>query len=156
MSSTFSSSMTFRAIVSAFFLLAPPTLGLENNSNTTTTTSSLSYTAFEDVSWAVWDVQLSSMLGDKQGFYDKHIQDCRVAAGRRLADAHCYVDEYHRMQMNMYQPRSMYNYTQTGFKKIRAPDDLFAAIKAFWEANRDKQGQTEWDGQISVYHKYVN
>ena len=55
-----------------------------------------SYAAWEDVSWAIWDVKLSSLLGeDKQTLYDDHIARCREAAGSTdRADAHCYVDEY--------------------------------------------------------------
>lgn len=116
--------------------------------------SPASYSAFDDVSWAVWDVNLSPLLGDKQSIYDNHIEDCRKAAGETRADSHCYVAEYRRMQMNMYQPRSMYNYTEMGFKKIRAPKELFDAINAFWQANRNQTGATEWSGDISVYHNH--
>eukprot|EP00977_Amphora_coffeiformis_P010330 scaffold2413_cov171-Amphora_coffeaeformis.AAC.5 len=58
--------------------------------------SSASYAAWEDVSWAIWDVKLSSLLGeDKQKLYDDHIARCREVAGDTdRADAHCYVDEY--------------------------------------------------------------
>ena len=58
--------------------------------------SSSAYAAWEDVSWAVWDVKLSPLLGeDKQKLYDNHIAGCRQAAGSKdRADAHCYVDEY--------------------------------------------------------------
>ena len=114
------------------------------------------YSAWDDASWAVWDVKVSSLLGDdKQAMYDNHIARCREAAGPKdRADAHCYVDEYHRMQMNMFQPRSMYNYTQKGFHKLRVPNDLFAAIKAFWDINKDKEGEVEWEDKISPYHNH--
>lgn len=144
------------------------------------------YKAWDDVSWAVWDVKLSNLLSeDKQALYDNHIQGCRRAAGddEDRADAHCYVDEYvsavlgisvnerdspwplvrltfvcngpqHRMQLNMYQPRSLYNYTEMGFKKMRVPDELFQALQTFWETNRHEEGEDEWHGQISPYHNH--
>ena len=117
---------------------------------------SLLYSAWDDVSWAVWDVKLSNLLGsDKQELYDSHIQRCREAAGEKdSADAHCYVDEYHRMQMNMFQPRSMYNYTELGFTKLRAPKELYGKLKTFWELNRDEGGEIEWDNKISPYHNH--
>lgn len=46
--------------------------------------------------------------------------------------------------------KKVYNYTELGFKKTRAPDDLMVLLNEFWEANKDK-GVIEW-GQASVYH----
>lgn len=45
---------------------------------------------------------------------------------------------------------SVKNYTNVGFKKIRAPDDLFLALKEFWEANHHME-QIEWHS-INTYH----
>lgn len=53
--------------------------------------TSTSYSPWDDVSWAVWDVKLAS--ADKQALYDSHVAKCREAAGDKdRADAHCYVD----------------------------------------------------------------
>lgn len=60
----------------------------------------------------------------------------------------------HRMQLNMYQPRSVYNYTEIGFKKMRVPEKLFEALRTFWELNKHERGEVEWEGQISPYHNH--
>jgi prolyl 4-hydroxylase len=138
--------LTRRSLLWIGALLAHPTAAQEH-------VAGASYTAFDDASWAVWNVKLSTMLGDKQSLYDHHIEQCKEAAGDS-ADRNCYVDEYHRMQMNMFQPRSVYNYTAQGFAKIRAPEKLYAVLRAFWEANREK-GEIEWDnGKISPFHNH--
>ena len=54
----------------------------------------------------------------------------------------------------MFQPRSVYNYTKDGFLKRRAPEDLFAALSAFWELNKHEKAADEWGEQISVYHNH--
>ena len=38
----------------------------------------------------------------------------------------------------------MKNYTEHGFMKIRAPDQVFKLLKEFWEANKDKQSEENW------------
>lgn len=62
------------------------------------------YTANDDATWAV----VSSNLSDatKQIEYDFFMEACRASAGD---EAHhlCDKDEAYRLQMNMYQPRSV-------------------------------------------------
>jgi hypothetical protein len=48
------------------------------------------------------------------------------------------------------QPQSMQNYTEIGYAKIRAPDDLFKAILQFWENNKDKGTEEVW-GVANIY-----
>ncbi len=36
------------------------------------------------------------------------------------------------------------NYTDIGFKKIKAPPEVFSLIKDFWEANKDKEKKETW------------
>ena len=36
------------------------------------------------------------------------------------------------------------NYTETGYKKIRAPENVFKLIKNFWDANKDNESKEEW------------
>ena len=42
------------------------------------------------------------------------------------------------------------NYTELGYKKIKAPEKLFALLKEFWEKNKDK-GKTESWGAGNTY-----
>lgn len=46
--------------------------------------------------------------------------------------------------MNVRQPPSMQNYTDLGFKKIKAPESVFKVIKEFWEKNKDRQEPEKW------------
>lgn len=52
--------------------------------------------------------------------------------------------------MTMRQPQSMQNYTEVGFKKIRAPEKLFSLIQEFWEKNKNN-GQAEQWGIANTY-----
>ena len=81
------------------------------------------------------------------------MSDCRHAAGSKAA-ALCDSGEQHRLEMNLYQPRSVYNFTQMGFLKTRAPENVFSLIHEFWERNKD-QDSIEWDS-ISPYHNTWN
>jgi hypothetical protein len=49
-------------------------------------------------------------------------------AGHMLCDA----SEEERMDMNRRQPSSMNNYTELGFRKVRAPPELMARLVGFW------------------------
>jgi len=42
------------------------------------------------------------------------------------------------------------NYTDIGFKKIKAPEKVFKLIKAFWDANKDKEQKETW-GTANTY-----
>jgi prolyl 4-hydroxylase len=106
------------------------------------------YTAFDDMSWAINEREVSTGLGTRQrDLYREFLTDCARLAGPR----HCTDQENWRLQMNMYQPRSMVNYTSTGFMKQRVPPALFQQILTFWEINRDEQVE-EWPERVSTYH----
>ena len=42
------------------------------------------------------------------------------------------------------------NYTDIGFKKIKAPEQVFKLIKEFWDANKDKEKTETW-GVANTY-----
>jgi hypothetical protein len=125
---------------------------LLSSSTTTTDASPLTaghYTKGDDASWAV----VSNTLSDPnaQAVYDEFIEGCRRAAGSPdRAKNMCDEQELYRMRMNLHQPQSVLNYTETGFLKIKAPDAVFQLIKDFWDANRDEQS-IEWE-TINPYH----
>ena len=54
--------------------------------------------------------------------------------------------------MSLRQPQSMLNYTDTGFKKIRAPERLRKLLTDYWETNKDKKKQEVW----SAGNTYTN
>jgi len=100
------------------------------------------YTCHDDVSWAV----NSQDVRGRKDFYWKFIEGC----GKALDPAKCQSQENFRMQMNMFQPRSVYNYTKAGFLKRKAPAEIFSVLKDFWEKNR--QHQTEEWTRMTTYH----
>jgi hypothetical protein len=64
------------------------------------------YTAYDDATWAVVTSRLSN--SPKQTEYNDFMEQCRQNAGDETRAAHyCDGDEAHRLQMNMYQPRSV-------------------------------------------------
>ncbi len=45
----------------------------------------------------------------------------------------------------------MVNYTSTGLKHIKAPDDLYNILKAHWELKKDKKKKEVWaNGNINT------
>lgn len=64
------------------------------------------YNAYDDATWAVVTSQLSDP--QKQMEYNEFMDQCRKHAGDPSSAAHfCDDDEANRLQMNMYQPRSV-------------------------------------------------
>lgn len=81
-------------------------------------------------------------LGNKQEFYDNMIQGCRDFYGKKGHS--CDSTEMDRVAMSLRQPASMRNFTEMGFAKIKAPAEVFALIKAFWDKNRDNMEDERW------------
>lgn len=81
-------------------------------------------------------------LGDKQNEYERLIQGCVDHYGPK--GELCHQHEVDRVDMTFRQPQSMFNYTQMGFTKIRAPEAVFNLIKQFWDANRNKSAIENW------------
>lgn len=81
-------------------------------------------------------------LGNRQAFYDEMIKGCVDYYGDK--GSYCLDYERDRVDMNLRQPQSMENYTDIGFKKIRAPDKVWELIKEFWDRNKDGQTNEVW------------
>ena len=62
------------------------------------------YLASDDATWAVMNNKLSRPIRQKE--YTEFMNACRKSAGSQAATL-CDRDENYRMQMNMYQPRSV-------------------------------------------------
>lgn len=90
-------------------------------------------------------------LGDKKKLYEDYMQGCRDYYGKK--GEICDITENERMDMNQFQPHSMINYTSTGFKKIRAPDEVMELLYNHWETNKNAKEQEQWPaGNIYVNH----
>mmetsp|Transcript_18770 Transcript_18770/g.27819 ORF Transcript_18770/g.27819 Transcript_18770/m.27819 type:complete len:514 (-) Transcript_18770:428-1969(-) len=81
-------------------------------------------------------------LGNRQQFYEDFMQGCREYYGKK--GGACDATEQDRVLMSLRQPQSMVNYTDTGFKKIRAPPELMTLLTDFWEKNLDKEQKENW------------
>eukprot|EP00560_Eucampia_antarctica_P006677 CAMPEP_0197823502 /NCGR_PEP_ID=MMETSP1437-20131217/851_1 /TAXON_ID=49252 ORGANISM="Eucampia antarctica, Strain CCMP1452" /NCGR_SAMPLE_ID=MMETSP1437 /ASSEMBLY_ACC=CAM_ASM_001096 /LENGTH=414 /DNA_ID=CAMNT_0043422717 /DNA_START=82 /DNA_END=1326 /DNA_ORIENTATION=- len=89
-------------------------------------------------------------FGDIQSKFERYIQGCRDYYDEESDDL-CDTNEEGRLQMNLEQPRSMVNFTDVGYKKIRAPDNVFKILKDFWEKNQGKEYEENWfEGNVGA------
>ena len=54
------------------------------------------------------------------------------------------MTEDDRIAMTLRQPQSMQNYTRDGYKKIKAPPEVWKLIKEFWEKNKNNKKLENW------------
>lgn len=105
-------------------------------------------------------------LGDRQAFYENYMQGCRdywTAIHEKEALEHggheepeeqaCDNYERQRVDQNFYQPISMVNYTDIGYKKIKAPEHVYDLLLKFWEANKHEEKEEFW-GPGNVFVNY--
>jgi len=81
-------------------------------------------------------------LGDRSKVYQEFMSGCREFFGTR--GSRCDATETERIKMNLDQPCRMTNYTELGFKKVRAPEEVFRLIEKFWHENRHNGKVEEW------------
>jgi prolyl 4-hydroxylase len=95
-------------------------------------------------------------LGDIKSRYDEYMQGCvnyyNEKKGGSTGNVSCWDTETGRIAMTLRQPQSMRNYTDTGFRKIRAPTHVFKLLKEFWEKNKQNRQPERW----SVGNIYTN
>mmetsp|Transcript_13189 Transcript_13189/g.20052 ORF Transcript_13189/g.20052 Transcript_13189/m.20052 type:complete len:452 (+) Transcript_13189:983-2338(+) len=105
-----------------------------------------------DVSFPIFSPNVSpgSSLHGRQEFYNEFMRGCRDYEGKR--GSACDQVEKDRIEMSRRQPRSMVNYTDTGFRKIRAPQELMDLLLPFWEEHKDEMKKENW----FVGNTYVN
>ena len=100
-------------------------------------------------------------LGNVRGEYDRMIRACEDHyGGAQGSFSVCKQTEADRVEMSIRQPASMQNYTELGFKKIRAPKEVWDRVKKFWEENKAREnwksenwprGNT-YTNHVSMYH----
>jgi hypothetical protein len=116
------------------------------NSQDVLNNNTASYTFSDSASWAITSSKLSTLLGeDKQVLYDNYIKGCSEAAksSANTMGMSCRRDEQYRMEMIRFQPQSVRNFTTAGYKKIRAPPELFKLIQSFYNQNKGRD-EIEW------------
>ena len=75
-----------------------------------------------------------SLLGDRYTIYQDFMEGCRAKFGRR-----CDHTEDSRVEQMHRQVPSLKNYTDTGFKKVKAPTEIFKLIQEHWVRNTQEQ-----------------
>lgn len=91
-------------------------------------------------------------LGDRKLFYHQFMEECRARYG---ADS-CNEYEEYRIRTNLQQPRSMVNYTETGFKVLPAANTnpiVSEMVQEFWKQHKEEWVPEVWpDGNTYVNH----
>jgi prolyl 4-hydroxylase len=75
--------------------------------------------------------------------------------GEAYSDAECESTEVSRLKMSREQPANQYNYTEIGFKKIKAPKQLYALIKSFYDRNKHKRRPEQWGRGYTYTNHWV-
>jgi len=92
-------------------------------------------------------------LGNRQSFYEEFIDGCREHYGGKLGSTACDITEEDRADMSLRQPASMQNYTDTGFKKVQAPKQVFDMLVDYWKKNYERREEENWPkGNTYVNH----
>jgi prolyl 4-hydroxylase len=81
---------------------------------------------------------------DKTSFYENQIQGCHDMYKKKSLHYECDQSEDIRLEMNLKQPRIMQNYTDLGYKKLKAPKKVMDVLTVFWEANQNRQSMEVW------------
>lgn len=90
-------------------------------------------------------------LGNVQERYDNMIDGCKKRYPKPKGI--CEQTEADRVEMSFRQPKSMANYTDIGFKKLKTPPDVWKLITKFWEENKDNRSPENWPkGNTYVNH----
>lgn len=84
------------------------------------------------------------LLGNRSQIYHHFMEGCHEYYRSKKQASRCDGTEADRLEMSVRQPQSMVNYTQTGFKKIRAPLRLYDLLLQHWYSNQDKKIQEQW------------
>jgi hypothetical protein len=78
--------------------------------------------------------------------YEKMMEGCYKSASKNQ----CMANDMARIEMNLDQPRTQHNYTDIGFKKIKAPKKLMDIILEFYNRNKGKESLEKWPA-ASIY-----
>jgi prolyl 4-hydroxylase len=91
------------------------------------------------------------LLGDRKKVYDEYMDGCRKRYGDK--GGRCDFTEDERLEMSVRQPQSMVNFTSSGYKKIKAPKEVFDLLLDYWEENKDDSKLENWPvGNIYTNH----
>lgn len=72
--------------------------------------------------------------------YEEHINGCY----KKFSFRECDANERARLEMSLDQPAHQHNYTEMGFKKLQAPEEIYKPLKEFFEANKARKKLEMW------------
>lgn len=72
--------------------------------------------------------------------YSKYMEGCY----KRYSRQECDETETQRLKMDREQPASQHNYTELGFKKVKAPKAAWEPLINFYRANKHKTHEEDW------------
>ena len=78
--------------------------------------------------------------GEKVNLYFDYIQGCFTKYAPINKDRACEYNEEERLRLNLYQPRSMTNYTELGFAKVRLSEEVWKPLREFWVQIMEEEG----------------
>lgn len=78
-------------------------------------------------------------LEDKSSIFSARYETTMAGCHEKFSKHECDFTERTRLQMNLDQPSSQYNYTTIGFKKTRVPHDIWEGIQEFYSKNREEE-----------------
>ena len=88
---------------------------------------------------------------DRKQAYEDFMAGCRDYYGNK--GFRCDTTEKDRIEMSIRQPQSMVNYTDTGFKKIKAPKEVMDLLYKHYELNKNNKKEEVWPaGNVYVNH----
>lgn len=72
--------------------------------------------------------------------YNKIMQGCYKVYSKKECDG----NERDRLRMNLDQPRTQHNYTEVGFKLMKAPKEIWDPLMNFYNKWKDKKKLEKW------------
>jgi prolyl 4-hydroxylase len=86
-------------------------------------------------------------------YFAKRYADTMKGCYDKYSARECDATERARIDMNLNQPKTQHNYTEVGFKKLKAPTAAWEPLIAFYEANKDAEKFEDWPrGNTYVNH----
>lgn len=90
---------------------------------------------------------------DENSQYGKIYNDFMEGCYAKYSRRECDMTEEQRIAMNLNQPRMQYNYTETGFLKMKVPESVWSIIKEFYDRNKHLKSIENWPrGNTYVNH----
>ena len=84
--------------------------------------------------------------------YQEHIDGCYNKYSFRECDS----NERARLEMSLEQPATQHNYTEIGFKKMKAPDEIYLPLKEFFDNHKHEKKAEAWPRGNTYVNNWVS